>query len=64
MAMYLPLNANDFEQWRQTALLVSRVALEIRPLLFLTKPKFFHATYQLFPLEKSNSLLFSAIPEV
>ena len=64
MAIYLPLNAYDFEQWWQTALLMSRLALEIRPLLFLMKPKFFHTTYQLFPLGKSNSSLFSAIREV
>ena len=49
MAIYLPLNAYYFGQWRQTALLMSSVALKIRALLFLTKPK---------------CPLFSAIPKV
>ena len=65
MEIYLLIECiYDFEQWQQAALLMSRVALEIGPLLFLTKPKSFHATDRHFPLEKSKSSLFSAISEV
>ena len=61
MTIYLPVNTYDLEQWWQTALLMSRVALE------LNHHSFQEATvlpHQSFFYWESQITSFAAIPEV